>query len=52
MLRVSLRQMFDRVPGDEFFEQDIMTRRPEQLSISQFVDLTNMVEAKLSDVKD
>ena len=44
MLRVSLRQMF---PGGEpcegFYSLDIMTKRPEQLTIPQFVELTNLV---------
>jgi ribosomal RNA small subunit methyltransferase A len=30
-----------------FYEQDIMTKRPEQLSITQFVELTNMVAEQL-----
>lgn len=49
MLRVSLRQIFDsQHPASEnFFQQDLMTRRPEQLSIGQFVDLTNLVEKEL-----
>lgn len=49
MLRVSLRQIFDsQHPASEgFFQQDLMTRRPEQLSIEQFVDLTNLVEKEL-----
>ena len=48
MLRVSLRQIFNVTkPTDGFYEQDIMTKRPEQLSIAQFVDLTNMVEEQL-----
>lgn len=49
MLRVSLRQIFDsQHPTSEgFFQQDLMTRRPEQLSIEQFVDLTNLVEKEL-----
>ena len=47
MLRVSLRQMFsDVTPSDGFYAQDIMTLRPEQLSIQQFVELTNMVDAE------
>ncbi len=51
MLRVSLRQLFSRetLPGADFFAQDIMTRRPEQLSIAQFVELTNMVEPLLAE---
>ena len=49
MLRVSLRQIFDAAhPAPAgFFEADIMTRRPEQLSIPQFIELTNMVAAAL-----
>ena len=49
MLRVSLRQIFDAAhPAPAgFFEADIMTRRPEQLSIPQFVELTNMVATAL-----
>lgn len=48
MLRVSLKQMFaGNMPSPDFFAQDIMTRRPEQLSVAQFVDLTNQVEAVL-----
>ena len=48
MLRVSLRQIFNTgKPTNGFYEQDIMTKRPEQLSITQFVELTNMVEAQL-----
>ncbi len=48
MLRVSLRQLF---PGEgasaEFFAGELMTKRPEQLSVAQFVALTNQVEAEL-----
>ena len=49
MLRVSLRQICDaqHPASDSFFQQDIMTRRPEQLSISEFVELTNMVEGEV-----
>ena len=51
MLRVSLRQIFDaqHPASDAFFQQDIMTRRPEQLSIPQFVELTNLVEKELGE---
>lgn len=46
MLRVSLRQLFtkDTMPDSSFFGQDIMTMRPEQLTIPQFVALTNLLE--------
>lgn len=48
MLRVSLRQLF---PGEgasaEFYAGELMTKRPEQLSVSQFVTLTNRVETEL-----
>jgi len=49
MLRVSLRQIFDanHPAPDGFFEQPVMTRRPEQLSVAEFVTLTNMVEKGL-----
>ena len=48
MLRVSLRQI---LPADSsFFSQHalLLTRRPEQLSIPEFVDLTNKVAAELN----
>ena len=50
MLRVSLRQIFtgDHPARQEFFEREIMTRRPEQLSIPEFVELTNMVKDELA----
>ena len=46
MLRVSLRQLFTKetMPDASFFEKDIMTKRPEQLTIPQFVELTNEVK--------
>ncbi len=47
MLRVSLRQL---LPSESpFFEihASLLTRRPEQLSIPEFVDLTNKVSAAL-----
>lgn len=48
MLRVSLRQMFSATkPSAEFYEQDVMTKRPEQLSVQQFVELTNIVDAQI-----
>lgn len=48
MLRVSLRQLFaGNMPDAEFFALDMMTRRPEQLSVQEFVELTNMVEQQL-----
>ena len=53
MLRVSLKQLFGRgyeaAEGQrsELFQHPFMTLRPEQLSISQFVELTNLVEKEL-----
>ena len=47
MLRVSLRQMFATSPSNEFYQQEVMTKRPEQLSVSQFVELTNIVQAEM-----
>ena len=52
MLRVSLRQMIpaDKAPAG-FFEGDLMTCRPEQLSIPQFVQLTNRIAEVLDTIK-
>lgn len=48
MLRVSLRQILaGREVSPGFFLHDIMTMRPEQLTIAQFSQLTNMVEEEL-----
>ena len=48
MLRVSLRQLFaDVQPAEGFYQLPMMTRRPEQLSISEFVELTNIVAEQL-----
>ena len=49
MLRVSLRQIFngDHPASQAFLEDSMMTRRPEQLSIAEFVELTNKVEKEL-----
>ncbi len=48
MLRVSLRQMFNQAkPSAKFYAQDIMTKRPEQLGVAQFVALTNIVGDEL-----
>ena len=48
MLRVSMRPLFAGHNVTEgFFSHDIMTRRPEQLTIEEFVELTNMVDAEL-----
>jgi len=49
MLRVSLRQMLpadSRLLSSDSSDQ-MMTRRPEQLSISEFIDLTNKVSVEL-----
>jgi 16S rRNA (adenine1518-N6/adenine1519-N6)-dimethyltransferase len=49
MLRVSLRQIFSQLPtADVFFTHPLMTKRPEQLSIQQFVELTNLVAGQLA----
>lgn len=48
MLRVSLRQIINGVPNDDaFYSHELMTKRPEQLTIPQFVELTNLVATKL-----
>lgn len=43
MLRVSLRQLLGGTEADDFFTNSMLTRRPEQLSVADFVGLTNMV---------
>ena len=49
MLRVSLRQILTGMEtSDEFFTHELMTKRPEQLSIEQFVELTNLVSSRLN----
>ena len=53
MLRVSLRQIFSGTPArPEVHTNEVMTKRPEQLSVAQFVELTNMVEAELAAVAE
>jgi len=49
MLRASLRQIFDaqHPARPEFFQQELMTRRPEQLTVKEFTELTNLVEKEL-----
>lgn len=46
MLRVSLRQLFTAAtqPPQDFFQQEMMTLRPEQLSVDDFISLTNSVK--------
>ena len=53
MLRVSIKQMFskEKPASEAFFTLDIMTKRPEQLGIEQFVELTNLVEKELTTCK-
>lgn len=43
MLRSSLKSMFPA--GCEALQHEIFTKRPEQLSVQQFVELTNMVDS-------
>lgn len=49
MLRVSVKQIFagQEMPDSNFFNTDVMTKRPEQLSVSQFVELTNTIAGYL-----
>ena len=48
MLRVSLRLIFSgREVSPDFYQHEVMTRRPEQLSVAEFVDLTNLVASQL-----
>ena len=52
MLRVSLRQILNPQASEEnatFYHQyaEFLTLRPEQLTIQQFVELTNLVNEEL-----
>ena len=50
MLRVSLRQIFPAgTVASDFFEHEIMTLRPEQLSVERFVELTHLVAGRLEE---
>ena len=48
MLRVSLRQLFSGGMSDEMRTNGMMTMRPEQLTVADFVTLTNLVAKGLS----
>ena len=47
MLRVSLRQLLPQIPS-EIINHPFMTQRPEQLTIDELAELTNMVASLLS----
>lgn len=49
MLRVSLRQLLPNLSAIDspLTQHEMMTKRPEQLTIPQFVELTNLVEKEL-----
>jgi len=51
MLRVSLKQIVPPTVSAVFFTDDMMTRRPEQLSVEEFVQLTNKVEKVMGNSK-
>ena len=48
MLRVSLRQLLPADSQSSILNSPFATLRPEQLSIQQFVELTNLVEPELN----
>ena len=47
MLRVSLRQMLPQDASLFATHAELLTRRPEQLSIPEFIELTNLISASL-----
>ena len=47
MLRVSLKQMLPAESDFYNLHADFLTKRPEQLSVAQFVELTNLLEPHL-----
>lgn len=48
MLRVSLKQILNIPTSDIFYQHEIMTKRPEQLSVADFIMLTNLVSKQLN----
>lgn len=52
MLRVSLRQLLPADSSLFTLHASLLTLRPEQLSIPQFVELTNLVERELNGVHE
>ena len=56
MLRVSLRPLFAQLDSErgvtkshaDFLAQPLLTKRPEQLSVEEFIDLTNAIEAEMA----
>ncbi len=51
MLRGSLKPLFtaENMPSETFFGQDMLALRPEQLTISGFVTLTNMINGAMEE---
>ena len=45
MLRNSLQIILGK--DNPVFEEQVFTKRPEQLSVSDFIDLTNLVEKSM-----
>ena len=43
-MRNSLQQLVGK--GNPILEENIFTKRPEQLSVNEFVELTNLVESQ------
>ena len=56
MLRVSLRPLFAQLDSErgvtkshaDFLAQPLLTKRPEQLSVEEFISLTNAIEAEMA----
>jgi len=51
MLRVSLRQLVDKDSSLFTLHSSLLTLRPEQLTIPQFVELTNLVAEELDRIQ-
>ena len=52
MLRVSLKQMLPADSSLFTLHSSLLTKRPEQLSIQQFIELTNLVSTALQQLPD
>lgn len=46
-MRNSLKPLVDKEKGDIMYQNDLFNKRPEQLDVETFVELTNMVETAL-----
>lgn len=46
--RKTIRNSMKPLTGTAIIESDLLSKRPEQLSVAEFIELTNIIESKLS----